>query len=669
MSNERGMEDILAGHPILSLLPPMKMRKGKVVTAEQAVRIIRDGDTVLMGGFLGCGFAEELAPALQQRFLETGKPRDLTLVFSSGSGDGKDKGLNRLAYEGLIKTVIGSNWGLCPKLQKLALADKVEAYCLPQGVIADMVRDSGAQRPRTITNAGLGTFVDPRLEGGKLNSVTTEDLIELVTIDRKEYLSYRTIPIDIAVLRGTTADINGNITMEKEALIADSRSAAIAAKNNNGFVIVQVERIADQGSLNPRDVVIPGILVDCVVVAQPENHWQTFSEMHNASYSGEVRAPAHSLPSMELDERKIIARRAALELEANSVVNLGIGMPEGVGRVVHEENVHDLITFTTEAGCIGGLGASGLSFGAASSPEAIIDMNSQFDFFDGGGLDLAFLGMAQLDAAGNVNVSKFGNRLEGAGGVINISQNARKVVFMGSFTAHGLQISLNEGNLTIETEGAVRKLPERVEQITFSGEHAVKEMRPVIYITERCVFTLTERGIVLSEIAPGIDLIRDILDRMDFRPIIDDAPRLMDARIFDPSPMELRKDILALSLEHRMIYRPEEDLFFVNLEGYNVASASDIRDIEEMAAKKLAFAKNRVFTIVNYDNFTIAPDLIDQYTDMVRRVVEKHYSGTARYTTSAFLRMKLGESLAKRRLAPHIYETAREAMAHLKAQG
>jgi propionate CoA-transferase len=665
MSDQRKKSGFSGEHPVLSLLSPMKVRKGKFVSPEEAVRIIRDGDTIITGGFVGCGYAEEVSLALERRFLETGKPRDLTLVYAAGQGDGKDRGLNQLAHEGLLETVIGGHWGLCPKLQELALNNKIAAYCLPQGIISQIVRDSGACKPRTISNVGLGTFVDPRLEGGKINEIAADDLVEIVSFDRKEYLSYRTFPIDIAILRGTTADVNGNITMEKEALILDARAAAIAAKNNNGFVIVQVERIAEQDTLHARDVVIPGIMVDCVVVSKPEHHWQTFAEVYNPAYSGEIRVPVHSIPAMDLNARKIIARRAALELEANSVVNLGIGMPEGVASVANEEKVLDFITLTAEPGTIGGITAGGLSFGASVNPQAIIDMTSQFDFYDGGGLDVAFLGMAQADRIGNVNVSKFGPRLAGAGGFINISQNARKCVFMGTFTAGGLDVAIQDGRLEIRKEGKSKKMVEQVEQITFSGEYAARDPRPILYVTERCVFTLSKEGIELTEIAPGVDLEKDILALMDFRPIINGVPQTMDPRVFKSEPMGLKDGILELSLEHRLSYHAEENLFFVNLEGFSVNSVSDIQDIEAMVHKKLAFVNKRVFTIVNYDNFSINPDLIDQYTAMVRRVVDKHYSGTTRYTTSAFLRMKLGESLEKRELAPHIYETAGEAVAHL----
>lgn len=652
-------------HPMLAVLTPLQARKGKVVSAQEAVRIIRDGDTVLTGGFVGCGYAEEISLALEKLFLETGHPRNLTLVYAAGQGDGHERGLNQLAHEGLLRRVIGGHWGLCPKLQKLAFENKVLAYCLPQGVVTHMVRDAAARRPRTITSVGLGTFVDPRNGGGKINAITTEDIVEFITFDDKEYLAYKPVPINVAILRGTTADTNGNITMENEALILDSLNAAMAAKNNRGFVMVQVEGIAEKGSLNPRDVVIPGVMVDCVVLSTPDHHWQTFGERYNPSYSGKIKAPVQNIEPMDLTARKIIARRAALELRANSIVNLGIGMPEGVASVANEERILEFLTLTAEPGSIGGVTAGGLSFGAAVNPEAIIDMASQFDFYDGGGLDAAFLGMAQADGKGDVNVSKFGPKLAGAGGFIDISQNANKVVFMGTFTAGGLAVSTGQGELNIDSEGKLRKFVKDVEQITFSGPYAAAKEQPVIYVTERCVFKLGREGLELAEIAPGVDLEKDVLNLMDFRPVMNEPPRLMDARIFRDEPMGLKDQIMEVPLENRLTYHPQENLFFVNFEGFTVKSGEQVKEIEQAVSRILAPLHKKVYTIVNYDNFSILPDVVDDYSAMVKRLVENFYERTTRYTTSAFLRMKLGQSLEGRDLAPHIYETCEEAARHL----
>ena len=650
-----------SGHPMLSQLPPSRMRKGKIVSAEEAIMVIRDGDTIATGGFVGTGFPEEIAVKLEAYFLENGKPRNLTLMYAAGQGDGKERGLNHLGHEGLVKRVVGGHWGLVPRLQKLAMENKIEAYNLPQGVISHLYRDIAAKKPRTLTTVGLGTFVDPRNGGGKINELTREDLVETISFDGNEYLAYKTFPIHVAILRGTTADTDGNITMEKEALTLEALAIATAARNSGGFVIVQVERVADRGTLNARQVKVPGILVDCVVVSRPEYHWQTFGEPYNPAFSSEIRVPLQSLSPMEMNDRKIIARRAAFELQANSVVNLGIGMPEGIANVANEEKVLDYLTLTAEPGVIGGIPAGGLNFGAAVNTDALIDQPSQFDFYDGGGLDVAFLGLAQADKAGNLNVSKFGPKLAGAGGFINISQNAQKVVFVGTFTAGGLKVSIQNEMLRIEQEGRVKKFVDQVEHVTFSGPYAVQKRQPVLYITERCVFRLTEAGMELTEIAPGIDLERDILAQMDFTPIIRKDPSLMEDRIFWPDLMGLKDDLLELTLEERLTYDPEENLFFVNFENYEIKSSEQVQEIKQAVERILIPLNKRVYTIVNYDNFMIFPDVVDEYTEMVKGLVDDYYSHVTRYTTSTFLRMKLGDALQRRNVSPHIYQTREEA--------
>ncbi|MFV0435970.1 MAG: acyl CoA:acetate/3-ketoacid CoA transferase [Desulfopila sp.] len=508
-----------------------------VVSAEEAVAVIKDGDTVATGGFVGIGVAEEILIAIDERFQKSRHPRDLTLVYAAGQGDGANRGLNHFGHEHLVRRVIGGHWGLVPKVQQLALDNKIDAYNFPQGVISQMFRDIAAKRPRSISKIGLHTFVDPRLSGGRINQKTTDELVEVIEFDGEEYLSYRTFPIDVAIIRGTTADVDGNISMEKEALDIESLAIAMAAHNSGGTVIVQVERIASRNTIGPRTVKIPGILVDYVVVSRPENHCQTFAEAYNPTYSGEVKVPLDRLAPMAMGARKIIARRAVFELSRGDVVNLGIGMPEGIAQVAAEENMLDDLTLTAEPGVIGGVPSSGLSFGAAANVVALIDQPSQFDLYDGGGLDIAFLGLAQADRNGNLNVSKFGSRFAGAGGFINISQCAGKVVFVGTFTAVGLKISVYDGQLVIDQEGRVKKFVDQVEHTTFSGRFAQAENRSVLYITERCVFRLGAQGLELVEVAPGIDIERHILSQMGFEPIIAGPPGLMHRSIFSPEVM------------------------------------------------------------------------------------------------------------------------------------
>ena len=504
----------------------------KVISIEQAVSMIPDGAAIGIGGFIGSGHPQEFSVGIEESFLKSGHPKDLTIMFSAGIGDGTDRlGLNKLGHEGLLKRIIGGHWGLIPKLQKLVFENKVEGYNLPLGTISLMFRDIAGHRPGTITKVGLKTFVDPRIEGAKMNERSKEDLVELMHIDGEEWLRYKSFPLNVALIRATYCDEDGNATMEKEAATLDSLSIAQAAKNSGGIVLLQVEKVVQNGTLDPRKVKIPGIYVDGIVVARPENHWQTYANQYDPALSGEVKVPVNSIAPMKLNERKVICRRAAMELDPAAIINLGIGMPEGIANVANEEGLPGL-KLTVEAGGIGGVPNAGTAFGTCTNPDAIIDQPYQFDFYDGGGLDQAFLGLAECDCSGNINVSRFGPKIAGCGGFINITQTSPVVVYCGTFTAGGLKVEVKDGKLHILQEGRIKKFKQEVEQITFSADFATETGQKVLYVTERAVFELLDGKLTLTEIAPGIDLEKDVLGQMEFKPAVADNLKTMDERLF-----------------------------------------------------------------------------------------------------------------------------------------
>ena len=514
----------------------------KFITGREAACMIDDKAMVGTGGFVGIGVPEEILKSIENRFLETGSPKNLGLIYAAGQGDGKEKGLNHLGHEGLVAKVIGGHWGLVPKLGKLANDNKLIGYNLPQGVISHLFRDIAAGKPGTISHVGLGTFVDPDIEGGKINSITTEDIVHKINIKGEDILFYDGVKIDYAILRGSSADEHGNISFEREALTLESLSLAIAARNSGGKIIVQVERKVKAGSIDPKLVKIPGIFVDAVVIVEDmNNQMQTFSEYYNEAYVGKgANSDVVSHDIFQLNERKVIARRCALELNKNiEVLNYGIGMPEGVAKILKEEKVEKYFIPTVEPGAIGGTPAGGLSFGCSAYPEAVIDQPYQFDFYNGGGLDMAFLGLAQCDGQGNINVSKFGPKIAGCGGFIDITQNAKAVVFCGTFTAGGLKVEIADGKLNIIKEGRVKKFLEGIEQVTFCGELAAAKGKKVVYITERAVFELSTEGLVLTEIAPGVELQKDILEQMEFSPVVSENLKRMDEKIFIDKSMNL----------------------------------------------------------------------------------------------------------------------------------
>jgi propionate CoA-transferase len=494
----------------------------KVLSAEQAVELVPPGATVLVDGSGGgVNDPDLLLAALEQRFLATKQPGDLTLVHPAGIGDGRGGGTDRFAHEGMVRRVIGAHWGWSPRLQDMARRELIEAYCLPQGVMSHLLRATAAGGPGVVTQIGLGTFVDPRIDGGRLNARATESLVEVLELHGREWLLYRTLPVDVAIIRASWADPDANLVMDDEGVYAEALSAAQAAKNSGGIVLAQVKGVRER--VDPRHVKVPGVLVDAVAV-HPRQRLSLATEF-DPTLTGQRRAAADGLEPMQLSVRKVIARRAAAELRDGDVVNLGFGMPDGVASVLSEAGAADRVTFTLEQGQVGGIPATGSDFGLARNQSAIVDAGYQFDWYDGGGLDVAVLSFAQVDRAGNVNVSKFGGRLPGIGGFVNISQGARRVVFVGTFTAG--------------REQELRKFVDAVEQISFSATYARQREQPVTYVTERAVFELSDDGLVLTEIAPGVDLERDVLGQMDFAPRIAGELREMDPRLFADSAYDL----------------------------------------------------------------------------------------------------------------------------------
>jgi propionate CoA-transferase len=503
----------------------------KIITAKEAAKFIPDGATVGVGGMGLSGWPEEAAQAIAENYRECGHPCGLNMKQGSAMGDWKERGMTVLGIDGLVAKWSAAHIGSAFAMNDLVRKEKMQCHCLPQGIIVNLWREIAAHRPGLLSKVGLGTFVDPRLGGGKMNKSTTDELVELVEFGGEEYLFYKSFPLNVALLRGTTSDEDGNITFEHESVINEGLSIAEAAHNTGGIVIVQVEYLAQSGSLHPKDVRIPGILVDYVVVAsKQEACWQAEGVYFEPSFSGQLKKSLSTIAPLKLSERKIIARRCAMELRKGDVVNLGVGLATDVSNVVNEEGYISDIVLTSEAGAVGGVPSPLPNFGSSYNPTASMEHNAMFDLIDGGGLDIAILGMGETDQWGNVNVSKFGPRLTGPGGFINITQLTKRLVFCGTFM-NKAEYEISGGAIHILKQGTARKFVNDVEQITFSGKYAGAD-RTILYVTERCVFQLLGGKMTLIEIAPGIDLEQDILAQMDFRPEISPNIKTMDKALF-----------------------------------------------------------------------------------------------------------------------------------------
>lgn len=642
----------------------MIMNRNKVITVEEAINQIQDDWTIGVEGFVGAGTPDDLCVALGKRFLEQKNPQNLTLIHSSGPGDASTRGANRIAHAGMYKRVISGHYGLVPEIGKLALANDFEAYNLPQGILTNFYRAVAGNRPGVLTKVGLGTFADPRVSGGKINEKAVEDIVEIVELGGEEWLFMKSFPVDCVLIRGTTADTRGNITMEREILTVDSLAMAMAARNSGGTVIVQVERIAKPDCICSRDVIIPGIMVDHVVVGAPEHHMQTFGTQYKPELSGELRVPLGHIDTLALDERKVLARRASFELRPYDVINLGIGYPEAVSTIANEEKILDYLTMTVEPGIIGGMPLGGLDFGAAVNGEAVISMPDQFDFYDGGGLDLTCLGFAQCDSSGNVNASKFGPRIAGCGGFINISQNTRRVLFLGTFTTAGLKIAIEDGKVHILQEGKIRKFVEASDQITFCAQFSDSETQEVLYITDRCIFKLIEGQLELIEVAPGIDIEHDILANMGFTPVIRNVTE-MDPRIFGEQPMGIREQFMLKELRTRVTYRSDSNTLNVDFSSLELETREDIDNIKRVVEEVCKKVGRKVNAIVNYNGFRLDDNIFDAYMEMGQFIISTYYHRVARHNTNDKTRNKFDNEYRRREIAANIFASREEALEYL----
>jgi propionate CoA-transferase len=524
------------------------MRKPVFVTGEEAAAMITDGSTIATIGMTLVSASETILKAIEQRFLTTGSPNTLTLVHSCGQSN-RDRGIQHFSHEGMLHRIIGGHWGLQPRMMELIAGNKILAYCIPQGQFAQLYRSMAGGEPGKITKVGLGTFIDPRLDGGKMNEITQDapSIVDIVTIDNEEYIRYKPIPLDYCIIRGTYVDELGNLTTDEEAMQLEVFSAVMACKKFGGKVIAQAKYKVKAGSLHCKRVTVPGVFIDAVVMCPnpEEDHRQTHSFAFDPAYCGDIKVPVSGNDTLPMTIRKVIGRRALMELAVNDILNVGTGIPNDVvGPIITEEGIENDVTVTVESGIYGGIPMGGIDFGIAKNNFALVRHDDQFDFYNGVGVDVTYMGAGEIDAEGNVNATRLGPRPTGAGGFIDITTNAKHVVFCSTFTGRGLECSFEDGRLHINKEGSLIKFVKQVQQISYNGKIARDKRQKMHYVTERAVFELRPEGLVLTEIAEGIDLQTQILDLMEFEPIISKTLKVMNINIFrEGSPFGLKQII------------------------------------------------------------------------------------------------------------------------------
>ena len=524
------------------------MKKPTFMTGEEAAAMIKDDSTIATIGMTLVSASETILKAIEKRFLETGSPNHLTLVHSCGQSD-RDRGIQHFAHEGMLHRIIGGHWGLQPRMMKLIAENKILAYCIPQGQFAQLYRSMAGGEPGKITKVGLGTFIDPRIDGGKMNAITKNapDIVDVVTIDGEEYMRYKPIPLDYCIIRGTYVDEMGNLTTDEEAMQLEVFSAVMACKKFGGKVIAQAKYKVKSGTLHCKRVTVPGIFIDAIVMCPnpEEDHRQTHSFAFDPAYCGDIKVPVSNSDILPMNIRKVIGRRALMELHPDDVLNVGTGIPNDVvGPIISEEGVGDDVTVTVESGIYGGIPMGGVDFGIAKNNFALLRHDDQFDYYNGAGVDVTYMGAGEIDPEGNVNATKLGPTPTGAGGFIDITTNAKHVVFCSSFTGKGLDCSFEDGRLHINKEGSLIKFVNKVQQISYNGKIAREKHQKMHYVTERAVFELRPEGLVLTEIAPGIDLQTQILDLMEFKPIISEDLKEMNPAIFSESIPYGLKDLI-----------------------------------------------------------------------------------------------------------------------------